>query len=110
MGVLAAPELKPALTLIEGGRDERLERVRLENAWVEVQAVAHDASAFAGVVLNSARRIQVAIAAGRPGLAGQYAHELELAAPLQGYRARRSEIEAQTTLDDLEPKRPEPVG
>jgi len=113
MSAVAAPPLRPRLTVINGGldqavRDRRIQ-VDLENAWVEVQAVAHDGEAFADQVLDRSRRIQVAIAAGRSGMAGQYAHELELAAPLHGHRASRSASEAQAALDELLPQ-PEPVS
>lgn len=108
MVVTAAP-LAPVLTVIEGGRqgDQPIEPrhlVEIEGAWIEVQVVAHEADTFADLAHDVARRIQVAIARGRPGLAGQYAHELELAAPMYAQRARRAELEAKLAIDRLHPE------
>lgn len=102
----------PQLTVLEGGRREHegiepRHLVEVEGAWIEVQAVAHDAELLADATLTGSRRIQVAIAAERYSLAGQYAHQLELAAPLHGNRARRAEVHAKLALERL---KPEPVA
>ncbi len=111
MPALAASSL-PKLTVIEGGRraDAAIEprhRVEIEGAWIEVQAIAHEAETFVALAVDAARRIQVAVAAGRYGLAGQYAHELEIASPRYALRARSSELEAMRALDRIQP---EPVA
>lgn len=108
----AAPlPVPPVLTVLEGGRDEEpiapRELVELEGAWIEVQAIAHEAEMFADIAIDVARRIQVAIATGRPAIAGQYAHGLEMAAPRYAYRARASELEAQRAIERIHP---EPVA
>lgn len=96
----------PRLTVLDGGRrsDDPIsprELVDVENAWIEVQAVAHEAETFVALATDAARRIQIAVAKGRYGLAGQYAHDLEVAAPRYGVRARRSELEAQEAIARL---------
>ena len=97
-----APLPIPNLTLIEGGLSDEpaqlTDHVGLENAWIEVQATAHEAHAFVSLATDVARRIQIAVAKGRYGLAGQYAHDLEVAAPRYGGRARRAELEAQEAI------------
>lgn len=111
MAVTAASLPVPTLTVIEGGRGHEpvapRQLVDLEGAWIEVQSVAHEAETFAGVVVEVARRIQVAVATGRSSLAGQYAHDLEVAAPRYAHRARRSELEAQNAIARIHP---EPVA
>lgn len=111
MPALAAPPLKPALTVLEGGRQdatiEPRQLVELEGAWIEVQVTAHEAHTFTTLAVDVARRIQVAIATGRPGLAGQYAHDLEVAAPRYAHRARAAELEAQNAIARIHP---EPVA
>lgn len=110
--VATALPLPPQLTVIDGGRTaghsiEPRHLVEIEGAWIEVQVVAHEADTFADLVLIAARRIQVAIAGERFGMAGQYAHDLELAAPMYAHRARRAELEAKRAIDRLHP---EPVA
>lgn len=105
-----APTLPPKLTVIAGGRAAAepittRELVDVENAWIEVQVVAHEAETFVALAVDAARRIQVAIAAGRPGLAGQYAHDLEAAAPRYALRARSAELEALRAIDRIHPER-----
>lgn len=96
------------LTVLPGGR--RMVSLRLDEAeesWIEVQAIAGDYERFADGVLAAARRIEIAIAAGQPGIAGQLAHDLELAAPIHSQRARKATIDAQLALDRMGP---EPVA
>lgn len=103
---IPAAALPPTLTVLDGGRSGNepipaRELVALEGAWIEVQSVAHDAEIFIALAVDVARRIQVAIATGRFALAGQYAHDLEVAAPRYAHRARRSELEAQNAIARL---------
>ena len=110
MPALAAPPL-PQLTVLDGGRvDERIaprDLVDVENAWIEVEVTAHEAHRFISLAVDAARRIQVAIATGRTGLAGQYAHDLEVAAPRYAHRVRAAELEAQKAIARIHP---EPVA
>lgn len=110
MAITAATLPAPVLTVLEGGligpaieSIEPRHLVEIEGAWIEVQAVAHEADTFADFALIAARNIQVAIARGRHGLAGQYAHELEMAAPMYAHRARRAELEAKVAIEKLRP-------
>lgn len=112
---LAARPLPPQLTVIEGALEQldaptrirpqiTLDLADAEGAWLEVQAVAHEAETFASLTVDVARRIQIAIATGRFGIAGQYAHDLEAAAPRYAHRAKRAELEAQMAVERLHPE------
>lgn len=96
------------LTVLPGGRSLVTARLdEIEEGWIEVQAIAGEYERFAASVLAAARRIELAIAADQPGIAGQLAHELELAAPMNAQRARKATIDAQLALDRIHP---EPVA
>ena len=111
MAVTAATLPAPVLTVLEGGRGSQpvapRELVELEGAWIEVQAIAHEFETFVALTVDAARRIQLAVARDRAGIAGQYAHDLEVAAPRYAHRARRSELEAQNAIARIHP---EPVA
>ena len=108
---LPLPDSHTVLVVLDGGLTANApiqitDHIAVENAWIELQVVAHEAETFISLAVDAARRMQVAIARGLPGLAGQYAHDLEVAGPRYALRARRAELEAQDAIKRLHPERP----
>lgn len=90
-----------------GGRGHGPQRVvalhdDLVEPWAELDAIAGEADRFASGVVDVARRIQTALAAGSYAVAAMHADRLERAGPQQQGRAKRAQVLAKLRQAELD--------